>query len=149
MDMSLLVERNLPWFSGFLAGLAYLLFRSQPLQEQLRDVFSAVVGVAGIGVTLLITAQSILFSSDDKWIIQRAKEAGAYRMLVDYLASAVRWSLVLAVFTAVALAFDLKWNLWWYPYAFAAWLWCAVTTVLATSRVARIFLTIFRSSAGE
>jgi len=102
-------------------------------------MFSAWVSIAAIGVGFLLTANSILVSADDKWILQRAKEAGVYKSLVRYMLSATRWCLFSAMLSAAALIYDPLWKLWWFPYGITVWIFLAAGAGASLLRVLSVF----------
>jgi hypothetical protein len=111
---------------------------------------TAFLSVAAIIVGFLFTAQSILMSIDQKWIIARSKESGAYEMLIGYLVTATYWWMFSAFLSAVGLAIVPTTVLpdWHRPYAvalFSGWVFVAVTGSLAAFRVLSIFSTILKS----
>lgn len=102
-------------------------------------MFTATVTITAIGMGFLLTANSFLVAVDNRWIIRRAKEAGAYKLLIRYLVSATRWCLCAAVISAIGLLFDPIWNLPWYRYALSVWALIAAGTVVAIGRVLLVF----------
>jgi hypothetical protein len=139
-----------PYILGCGVGLAYECFGSHlPFSPNLKDVFSAIISVAGLAAAFFLTSASILVSLKDSWFKQRAKEAGTYNALIGYMLTAMGWSLVLAVCTAGALLFDVKWNLPWYRHALAAWILIAVTTLGLAVRVLKLFSLLMKYIAEE
>jgi hypothetical protein len=65
-----------------------------------------VMNVAAIGAGFSVTTMSILMAIDARWIVQRAREAGAHELLTDYLISSLRSCVFLAVVSAIALFFS-------------------------------------------
>ena len=135
-----LIERLAPLLLGGIASSLYFVFgRSVSLAPGLRDVFYATVNIAAIGVGFLLTASSILVAVDGKWIVRRAKESGAYKLLVRYLIAATYWCLTVAVVSSVALLFNPAWKLGWYRYGMAAWLFFAGAAFASLWRVLLVF----------
>lgn len=145
------VERNYPWVSGLcIGGISYWFFRSSSIPPGTRDLMTSFLNIAAIIVGFLITSQSILMSLDGKWIIQRSKEAGAYRMLVGYLVAATYWWMAAALLSAVGIALVPATPLpdWQKPYAvcmFAFWVFIAATASVAAFRVLSIFSSVLKS----
>jgi hypothetical protein len=143
-------ERSLAWLSGLIAAIGYLsLSRWISIPTGVHDLFSAAVNIAAIGVGFLLTANSILVSADEKWIVQRAKEAGAYQLLVGYLLGATRWCLAAAILSAVAMLYDPKWDLRWYPVALSVWIYIAIGAAAALVRVLNIFAQVLLALGEE
>ena len=143
------VERHYPWVAGLcIAGVWF--FRSSTIPPGTKDLLTSFLNVSAIIVGFLVTSASILLSLDGKWIIQRSKEAGAYRMLVGYLVSATRWWMALALLSAVGIAFVPPSPLpnWLKPYvvgSFSLWIFVAATASGAAFRVFKIFTSILTS----
>lgn len=145
------VERNYPWVAGLCtAGITFWLLRSSTIPPGTKDLMTGFLNIAAIIVGFLVTSQSILMSLDGKWIIQRSKEAGAYRMLVGYLVAATYWWMAVALFSAagVALVPAAPLAAWQKPYAvglFSAWVFVAATASFAAFRVLSIFSAVLKS----
>ena len=105
-DMGALIEKHYPWLLGLITAVvcARLIFRMWALPPGTKDLFTATLNVAAIAVGFLFTAKSILISIDNRWIIQRGKESGAYQMLIAYMLSATYWWLITAVLSGIGLA---------------------------------------------
>src|ERR1700722_17030547 len=104
-SMGAFTERHYPWLGGLISGaLCYLLLRHWTILPGTKDLLVGFLNVAAILTGFLLTANSILLSIDEKWIIRRSKEAGAYEMLVGYLVSATYWWLATALLSAVGVA---------------------------------------------
>jgi hypothetical protein len=141
-------ERRYPLVGGGLVALGYLLMYKKldfVSRDALTNLFTAMVTVAAIAVGFLATAQSILFSLESKRVTHFLKEAGVFRSLVDYLMDAIHLSFALAALSAFALLVDPKAHRWWYPFAFATWLFILSFAGLAYYRVVSIFSQILRS----
>jgi hypothetical protein len=54
-----------------------------------------------------------------------------------------------AILSAVALLYQPTWNLAWYPYALAAWIFLAVGAVAALFRVLDVFAEVLLGMAEE
>lgn len=120
-----------------------------PLSYGLKDVFEAAANMAGIFAAFLLTSASILVTLKDSWFKRRAIESGVYVALIGYMLTAMGWSMVTAVATVAALVFDVTWNLWWYQYALACWIFIVVTTLGTSVRVLRIFTVLMKYIAQE
>ncbi len=144
-------ERNYPWVGGIcIAGVSLWLLHSSTIPPGTKDLMTAFLNVAAIIVGFLVTSQSILLSLDGKWIIQRSKESGAYRMLVGYLVSATYWWMGAALLSAVGIALVPATPLpgWQKPYAvsmFSVWVFVAATASFAAFRVLSIFSSVLKS----
>lgn len=145
-NMSRLAERWYPALGGLAAALIYAaLARYRPLPTEVRYVFQSVMNVAAIGAGFSVTTMSILMAIDARWIVQRAREAGAHELLTDYLISSLRSCVFLAVASASALFFSPQPPQWWHGFAFAIWIGLATFTGLAIWRVLYLMSIILRS----
>jgi hypothetical protein len=146
-----IAERHYPWAAGLVvAGLCGWWMRAGSIPPGTKDLLAAILNVAAILAGFLMTAKSILLSMDDKWIIRRSKEAGAYEMLVGYMVSATYWWLACAVLSAVGLAIVPPGDLqdWQKPPAvalFCGWVFVSATSAFASLRVLSIYSIILRS----
>lgn len=148
-----MTRRAWEWWSpriiGLGCGIAYLvLFRKLPLSPGLKDVFSAVLTVASITVGFLITAAGTLLAvQGDHPILRTARQAGAYRLLIEYIISAARWNFTTAVVSATALVVD-----WQHPskgliYGIAAWIVVIAVALLTVVRVFKLLAEVLRASS--
>jgi hypothetical protein len=147
--MNVSLERRYPLIGSGIVTIGYLLIHRKlgfVSREALTNLFTAMVGVSAIAVGFLATAQSILFSLENRRVTQFLKDAGAFNSLIDYMMQAIHLSFILAALSAFALLVDPKAQRWWYPYAFAAWLFTLCFAGMAYYRVVSIFARILRSS---
>lgn len=134
----------------FFASTYVAAFRSSPVPESMHDVFTGVLTVTSITLGFLITAASTLLTiQDSNWLVKRGREAGAYRLLVEYIVSAARWNFSCAVLSAIAISADLKHPVGFYPYAFSGWLGSAAVAALSVIRVFSILAVIMRTNADD
>ena len=144
--MPSLVERWYPALGGLAAALLYAAFACHnPLPTEVRYVFQSVMNVAAIGAGFSVTTMSILMAVDARWIVQRAREAGAHELLTDYLITSLRSCVFLAILSATALFFNPQPPQWWHGFAFAGWLGFATFAGLAIWRVLYLMSIILRS----
>jgi hypothetical protein len=144
--MSRLAEKWYPTIGAMAAAAIYFAFaRYRPLPPEVRYVFQSVMNVAAIGAGFSATTMSILMAIDARWIVQRAREAGAHELLTDYLISSLRSCVFLAVASAAALFFSPQPPQWWHGFAFAVWMGLATFASLAVWRVLHLMSIILRS----
>jgi len=141
------LERNYPRMGAVVAGALWVVLRRKlPLPAGTTDVLRAVVTAAAMGLGFLMTSTSILLALNQRWIIQRAQQEGAYTMVIDYLLAACRWCMLLAGLSAAALVADIKNPAWWHAYAFGFWVGLATGTGLAVYRIMYFLTVILRST---
>lgn len=146
--MRAIVERSYPVVGSLIVTLGYLKFHDHfgfVSRPALGNLFTAVVNVSAIAVGFLATAQSILFSLENKRVTQFLKSAGAFNSLIDYMMEAIHISFALAGISAFALLIDLKTPRHWHIYGFAAWLFFLCLAALDYYRIVSIFTRILRS----
>lgn len=148
--MGAFAERHYPWLGGMISGgICYLLLRHWTIPPGTKDLLAGLLNVAAIMVGFLVTAKSILLSIDDRWIIKRSKEAGAFEMLVGYMVAATYWWLGTALLSALGVAMIpsslADWQKIIAVRMFAVWVFVAATSVLAAFRVLTIYSSILRS----
>ena len=137
------IERWYPYAGGVLVGISVFMFRdSISLPETLKELFPVVISISAIAVGFLATAKSILLSLEDRPVIRHLKELGGYNDLIQYLLTAVNWSLVASLVSAVFLLLLHKKETWWCLDGFAIWAFVTVTAVLTCYRVLRLFARI-------
>jgi hypothetical protein len=148
------VEKVWPYIVAIIALIVYLFYwqPTHPLQPNLRDVLTPMVSFGASLAGFMLAAASILITVRDRessWYVKRAKEAGVYASLIRYLLVAMTWCLTTSVMSVAGLAYDPRWNLWWYPYATTLWLFTATVALGTTVRVIRIFTLLIRLVASE
>jgi len=142
------VERWYPAFGGLVLCGAYFVLRRrlQLPPEALANLFTTVVSVSAIAVGFLATAQSILFSIEDKRAIKFLKDAGKFGALINYMMSVVNLSFLLAAASAVGLLINWKEESKWHSYGFTLWVLLSGTAASSYYRVVSIFSAILRST---
>jgi hypothetical protein len=143
-----LIERWHPHVLGIGVAIAFAkVFHASPLNEPaLKDIFSSALNLSGIAVGFLATANAIVLSLDNKPIVTRLKELGAYTNLVKYLIVGIRWAFTLALASAAVLLYN-QFTAVQRVYAIAAWLGIGVVCGLACFRIARLFASILNDLA--
>jgi hypothetical protein len=142
------IERWYPEFGGAVLASAYFMLRhelSLP-PDTVTNLFTAVVSVSAIAVGFLATAQSILFSIEEKRAIRFLKDAGKFGTLISYMMTAVNLSFLLAAASAVGLLINWKAAATWQIGAFTVWTLLLGTAALSYYRVVSIFSAILRST---
>jgi len=140
------IERWFPLVIGSLAAVVYLgVFYNRSLPSSVKELFSSGMALSAITVGFLATAQSILFSIDKKYVIQQLKATKTYNTLINYFMSAINWSFLLAIFSAVSLIINFEKQESWHSLFFAAWLFMFVTVISSCYRIIDTFASILRS----
>ncbi len=136
-----------PWVVSIIAAVtAYVWAESDPLPSTLGNLLNATVGVSAIAVGFLATAKSILLSMSDKWVVKQLKKVGYYQRLMGYFMTAIRWSFVLAIFSALGLLLDFQKDPQPRPFLFALWILALAGTGACSYRVIHFFARIVRAA---
>ncbi len=144
--MSLLAERFLPWILAVVCSLLAWRFRVDlPAVGRLHDLFGSVITLAGVAVGFLLTTKTILLSIGDRWIIRRAKEAGAYSLLVEYLIDATKVCFAVAVITPLWLIAGPDTVPYGFDIFLSCWIGLVFAGISATYRVLRILFQVMRA----
>lgn len=141
-------ERLYPNLTAIAAWLmAWRVWPIDSISRELHDEFNSILTVATIAVGFLGVVMSILLTIDNKWIIRRARESGAYSQLAEYIIQATRSAFFLAVFSTIGTAAKTTDHHAWYGFAVSVfWGWC-VLTALQVFRLFVILGTILRAVA--
>ena len=141
-------ERWYPLLFGVVALVFYVSLErnfSYSLPESLDNVFSTSTTLSGIVIGFLITAKSILFSIDDKYIIKKLKETNTYNKLINYFMSAIQYAFILAFISLFGLFLDFKSPSLFHKITFAIWIFSLVTASSSCYRVIDVFSGILKS----
>jgi len=94
ISRGLAIERIAPYLMGIAAVVVYGVFgRQQEISPNIKDIFASTVSIAGAGAGFMLAAASILATISNSWFLKRAKEAGVFTRLVQYLLVAMGWCL--------------------------------------------------------
>jgi hypothetical protein len=147
--MSLLWEWWGPRMIGFACGLVYLIFfREISIPQSIKEIFTSVLTITSITVGFLITAAGTLLGiQDNNRFLRLARDAGAYRLLIEYIISAARWNFIAAILSAGALLLDWRQPSRLLSDSLALWLFVMVTALMAIVRVFRILEEVLRTNA--
>lgn len=139
------------WYPLFLGAVAFAFYLSLDkhynlsFPKSLNDIFATTTTLSGIFVGFLITAKSILFSIDDRYIITKLKETNTYNKLIDYFMSAIQWSFCLAFISILGLFLDFSNPNFAHKLIFSLWIFCLVITGSSCYRVISVFSGILKA----
>jgi hypothetical protein len=139
-------ERLFPFAGALLAGGACW-FLAVPFPDKARDLFPATLSAAAIGAGFLTTTKAILLSVDHRWVVQRAKESGAYLNLVNFIIHATWMCLLLASTSALMTLVPASPVPVWARPTFCLWAALGVWAALAVFRVLHILAFLLRMLA--
>lgn len=109
-----------------------------------KDLLQAVLNVSAIAIGFLATAKSILVSLEGKEAIDRVKEFGNYDTLLEYMASAINVSFVVAIVSAFGLLCDFSEPRPWHLPLAVTWVFFAVMGTLSCHRIIGLFGRLLR-----
>ncbi|MDJ0662113.1 MAG: hypothetical protein QNJ42_21895 [Crocosphaera sp.] len=141
-------ERWYPLLFGVVALVVYVSLErnfNYSLPKSLDNVFSTSTTLSGIVIGFLITAKSILFSIDDKYIIKKLKETNTYNKLINYFMSAIQYAFFLAFISLLGLFLDFKNPSIVHKIIFAIWTFSLVSASSSCYRVIDVFSGILKS----
>ena len=142
--MSRWSERWLPVLLGLLAGVACwaALREGHKAPEAIGELFSGAMAFGAISAGFLATTKSILFSIPDSRRLKELQKLRLMEHLISCLMSSIRWSLGLAVLSALGVLMQhsefLRWLL-------VAWAVALVTSVVSYNVVASMLASLLRS----
>lgn len=140
------LERWYPFVFGVVSVVCYFtFFKNHSFPKSFNDVFSTSTTLSGIAIGFLITAKSILFSIDEKYIIQQLKSTQTYRKLINYFMSAIRASFILAFVSLLCLFVDFTNPQLLHKILFASWLFSLFVAGSSCYRVIDAFADILKS----
>jgi hypothetical protein len=141
-------ERWYPYGFGIAVGIGVFSVRELfSLPDTLKELFPVVISISAIAVGFLATAKSILLSLDERPVVRHLKQLGGYDVLVWYLLTAVNWSLIASLVSALFLLFMNNRDTWLYRDAFAVWAAITTIAILTCYRVIRLFARILISGS--
>ena len=127
------------WLSlttGCLFSLLYLLFSgSDKMPSSLDNLFLGGIAIYSALASFLLASKAIIFSIDERYIIQQLKKTKTYNNLVMTFVSAIRWSLASLVLCMVGLYLNFEPYQKWHNYFFASWVLIVVTAICSCYRV--------------
>lgn len=107
-----------------------------------KDLLSAVLNLSAILVGFLATAQSILFTIENKRAIVVLKRKSKFGTLIKYFSSAIQSSLLLALITCICILIDFSIKADWHPYFVGVWLSACTYAAACYIRLFSVFKTI-------
>lgn len=143
-------ERWYPILLGIIFSLCYFFWirnHSLPEPEKLSNLFSAGTTLSGIAIGFLITAESILFSIEERYIVKKLKETKTYNKLINYFMFAIQSSFVFVLFSIVCsfIDFSVKDPTMFQKIMFTTWLSILIITGSSCYRVISVFSDILKS----
>jgi hypothetical protein len=143
-------ERWYPLLLGITFFICYFFWvrnHSLPEQSKLTNLFSAGTTLSSITIGFLITAESILLSIDERYIVKKLKETKTYNKLVNYFMSAIQFSFgfVLMSIFCLFIDFDTNNHNLFHKLLFTSWLSFLILTSSSCYRVIAVFSDILKS----
>lgn len=108
--------------------------------------FVAVLTVSAIAAGFLGTSLSVLYSIENKAVVQDLVAAGVWPIMLRYVMTAIKWCFGLAVLSAVGMFAVDRMSPENYPKALAVWSLFVFITALLCYRVISLFSRILTSS---
>jgi hypothetical protein len=131
-----IIERWFPIFGALLVMLANIfIIKYSPSKESLKDLFNSTLNLGGIIIGFLTASKAILFSIDEKYVIQSIKSAGVYKKMINYFMDAIRWSFLLIILDIICIVIDWEHRGALHSAALNCWVFIMSVTLLSCYRV--------------
>lgn len=141
-------EQWYPLVGGAAVGVAvYFLVDLPAAAPKIEPLTTTLISVASISVGFLGTALAVLLSTPETKYIRQLKDSSAWGRLVDFVTSALHWTLVFALLSIGFLFIDLKTPDLWKQLALAAWSFVGATAALSSYRSIGLFALLLREDA--
>lgn len=140
------LERFYPLFMAIgVAFVNYVFVQSYPLSDFAKDLFNATLNLAGITVGFLAASMSILFSMEQKYMVQQLKQASIYKKLINYFIDAITWSFIVIIIDILGLTINFKISELWKYLFFVLWAFSVSASLASTYRVVSVFAKLLKS----
>lgn len=116
------------------------------LPKNLKDLLTASATINSIVVGFLATAKATLLSISGGRAIKWMKTGGQYQTLISYFMTAVHYSIVTAVVSALMLLFNFDKLPPFAAYFVCFWVFLSVGSLFSGYRIIRLYSTILRKS---
>lgn len=133
----------------FVAGAYFILNYYYPqysLPKNLKDLFAASASISSIVVGFLATAKATLLSISSGRSIKWMKSGGQYQILISYFMTAVHYSIVTAVVSALLLLFNFEKLPPYAAYFVCFWVFLSVGSLFSGYRIIRLYSTILKNN---
>jgi len=149
--MTRFFERALPLLFALLVACGYWIgchyfLSGIYIPNKIENLFNAGISVAGVMVAFVATLQGILISLDKSPIVIRLQELGAYKLLISYFSSAVRWGFALIIVSAAGLFLDFTNPAKLQKVFFIGWLGIAIMAAATAYRIIYLFGHVVRAN---
>lgn len=150
----ILSEENLdvayPHLIAVLAAGVYLYlnyrYPQYTLPKNLKDLLTASATINSIVVGFLATAKATLLSISGGRAIKFMKSGGQYNALIAYFMTAVHYSIVTAVVSALMLLFNFDNLPPFAAYFVCFWVFLSVGSLFSGYRIIRLYSTILKNN---
>lgn len=143
-------DKIYPHLAAFLGVGAYLLlnyyFPQHSLPKNLKDLFAASASISSIVVGFLATAKATLLSISSGRSIKWMKSGGQYQILISYFMTAVHYSILTAVVSALLLLLNFEKLPPYAAYFVCLWILLAVGSLFSGYRIIRLYSTILKNN---
>lgn len=116
------------------------------LPKNLKDLLTASATINSIVVGFLATAKATLLSISGGRAIKWMKAGGQYQTLIAYFMTAVHYSIVTAVVSALMLLFNFDKLPPFAAYFVCFWVFLSVGSLFSGYRIIRLYSTILRNN---
>lgn len=129
-------------------GYLYLNYKypQHTLPKNLKDLLTASATINSIVVGFLATAKATLLSISGGRAIKFMKSGGKYNVLIEYFMTAVHYSILTAVTSALMLLFNFEKLPPYAAYFICFWVFLSVGSLFSGYRIIRLYSTILRNN---
>lgn len=121
-------------------------FPQYTLPKNLKDLLTASATINSIVVGFLATAKATLLSISSSKSIKWMKTGGQYQTLIAYFMTAVHYSILTAIVSALMLLFNFDKLPPFAAYFVGLWVFLSVGSLCSGYRIIRLYSTILRNS---
>lgn len=139
-----------PHVIAVIAAASYLYlnykYPQYTLPKNLKDLLTASATINSIVVGFLATAKATLLSISGGRAIKFMKSGGKYNVLIAYFMTAVHYSILTAVASALMLLFNFDKLPPYAAYFVCFWVFLSVGSLFSGYRIIRLYSTILRNN---
>ena len=135
MRISAISEKHSPSLLLVLGTFGHFWLARTWYPTDANELFNGALNLSGVAVGFLATGQGLLCSLSDNFVVTQLKKLGLFERLLSSFTVAIRWCLLLALFSMLAFCIDFKPR----PFFFSLWIGIFLGAGAASYRVIHMF----------
>ena len=143
-------DKIYPHIAALVAASGYGVFcwhyPEYALPKNLKDLLTASSTISSIVVGFLATAKATLLSISHSRSVKWVKQGNQYQTLIDYFMTAIHYSILTAVSSALMLLFDFDQLPFYAVYFIAGWIFLSVGSLFSGYRIILLYASILRNA---